>query len=45
VYSKHASQFDRLIVAGMSPEQVRVFRDIFCNPEIELHHEGNVTLT
>jgi len=45
VYSKHASQFDRLIVAGMSPEQVRVFRDIFCNPQIELHHEGNVTLT
>jgi hypothetical protein len=29
----------------MSPEQVRVFRDIFCNPLIELHHEGNVTLT
>tara|TARA_R110002020_G_scaffold413514_1_gene623139 strand:+ start:4394 stop:5287 length:894 start_codon:yes stop_codon:yes gene_type:complete len=45
VYSKHASQFDRLIVAGMSPEQVRVFRDIFCNPQIELHHEGSVNLT
>lgn len=45
MYSKHASQFDRLIVAGMSPEQVRVFRDIFCNPQIELHHEGSVNLT
>jgi len=29
----------------MSPDQVRVFRDIFCNPQIELHHEGNITLT
>ena len=45
MYSKHASQFDRLIVAGMSPDQVRVFRDIFCNPDIELHHEGSITLT
>ena len=45
MYSKHASQFDRLIVAGMSPEQVRVFRDIFCNPQIDLHHEGSVNLT
>jgi len=45
VYSKHASQFDRLLVAGMSSEQVRVFRDIFCNPNIELHHEGSVNLT
>ena len=45
MYSKHASQFDRLLVAGMSSEQVRVFRDIFCNPNIELHHEGSVNLT
>ena len=45
MYSKHASQFDRLLEAGMSSEQVRVFRDIFCNPNIELHHEGNVNLT
>ena len=29
----------------MSSEQVRVFRDIFCNPNIELHHEGSVNLT
>ena len=45
MYSKHASQFDRLQEAGMSSEQVRVFRDIFCNPNIELHHEGSVNLT
>ena len=45
MYSKHAAQFDRLLVAGMSPDQVRVFRDIFCNPQIELHHEGSINLT
>jgi len=45
VYSRQNAHFDRLIECGMSTEVVQVFRDIFANPNVELHHEGVITLT
>ena len=43
MYSRHAIQFDRLLDAGMCPEQVTVLRDIFSNANIGLEHSGLVT--
>ena len=45
MYSRQNAHFDRLIECGMSTEVVQVFRDIFANPNVELHHEGVITLT
>ena len=43
MYSRHAIQFDRLLDAGMLPEQVSVLRDIFSNANMGLEHSGTVT--
>ena len=43
MFSKVAGQLDRLIDAGMTQEQVHVFRSIFGNPDMELEHDGIVT--
>ena len=43
MFSRSSGQFDRLIDAGMTPDQVHIFRSILCNPDMELEHDGIVT--
>ena len=45
MYAKLSAHFDRLLETGFSEEAVQIFRDVFSNPTIELHHEGLVNLT
>ena len=44
MYSMHGVQFDRLIELGMSPDVVHILRSIFTNPDVELTHNGKITL-
>ena len=43
MFSSSAGAFDGLIDAGMTPDQVHIFRSIFTNPDMELEHDGIVT--
>ena len=45
MYAKQSAHFDRLLEAGFSEYAVQIFRDIFANPQVELHHEGIVNIT
>lgn len=45
MYAKQSAHFDRLLETGFSEEAIQIFRDIFANPTVELHHEGLVNLT
>ena len=44
MYSSHARAFDRLIDAGMTPDQVHILKSILCNPDSELEHNGSITV-
>jgi hypothetical protein len=42
MFSRQAGQLDRLVDLGMAPEVVNVFREMLCNPNQELIHDGIV---
>jgi len=44
MFSNQAGQFDRLIGAGMTEEQVFILRDILANPKQVLDHSGVINL-
>jgi hypothetical protein len=44
MFSNQAGQFDRLIGAGMTEEQVFILRDILANPKQTLDHSGVINL-
>jgi hypothetical protein len=44
MFSNQAGQFDRLIGAGMTEEQVFILRDILANPKQTLNHSGVINL-
>jgi hypothetical protein len=44
MFSNQAGQFDRLIGAGMTEEQVFILRDILANPKQTLSHSGVINL-
>ena len=45
MYAKQSAHFDRLLETGLSEQAVQIFRDIFANPQVELHHEGLINIT
>jgi len=44
MFSRQAGQLDRLVDLGMAPEVVQVFREMLCNPDQELAHDGIVRI-
>lgn len=44
MFSKQSNMFDRLISLGMPAMQVKVLKDILCNPDAPLEHTGEIKL-
>ena len=44
MFSKQSNMFNRLIALGMDPMQVKVLKDILCNPDANLEHTGEIKL-
>ena len=44
MFSKQSNMFNRLIALGMDPLQVKVLKDILCNPDANLEHTGEIKL-